>query len=649
MVEIKIDNQSLDLFGEEVISFTFAINDLASIESRNGSYSNQFNIPATANNSAILGYPDKLNFVTGFSPSRARNARILIDGLEVQRGSIQIEQYDDTSKEFSISFFSGNSEWIGDISDLSIRDLDLSVWDHQYTLANISGSFNNTEGYIYPFINYGRLSLIAGNGTEYFDWKPAMYSHTILKQIFIDANWKVEGNLFNDPFFLKHLTLYNKQTRLSEEAINGLGFASTSAGGFATPGATPIVFDTVTEGNNFGSYDNTTGVYTASETFRANIISNINTAIAGDLQEIRRNGSVISSIPTGITRDQVLEATILAGDQITITTNVAASLNPTTQRFQIQPLDEISEGMTFRMNEVLDDISQEEYVKDIFNQFGAVFSTDPISRTVYINKFETIRDNIPNAIDWTSKLDLSRDITTDFTELVSDYGRKNFFRYTQNNDREDAQGKLRTRTNIGDGSFNIDNDFITKEETIFESVFSSSANYLAFNGRTILMYLPIYDDTADDVEDRELTPRIGVNAGVIPVSDLFTDGTLQINIVGQVSNVLVNEVPYVYFHLEQTGVDAIDNIKQGLSFGNPIFPVWQNNLLDTYYEDYKKILNNPRKLTAYFLLNERDINDIDYLVPRYLGGELNSYFYINQIKDYRPNEAGVSEVELILI
>ena len=115
MVEIKIINDSLDLFPEEVISFTLAINDLASIENRQGNYSNQFTIPATSNNSNILGYADKLNFVSGFKPTKSREARLLIDGLEIQRGFIQVEQYDDTSKEFTISFFSGNTDWIDDI------------------------------------------------------------------------------------------------------------------------------------------------------------------------------------------------------------------------------------------------------------------------------------------------------------------------------------------------------------------------------------------------------------------------------------------------------------------------------------------------------------------------------------------------------
>ena len=86
MVELLVQNQALDLYEGEVISLTMAINDLASIESADGNYSNKFTIPSTSNNNEVLGYPNELNFVTGFKPTKSRNASILIDGLEVQRG-----------------------------------------------------------------------------------------------------------------------------------------------------------------------------------------------------------------------------------------------------------------------------------------------------------------------------------------------------------------------------------------------------------------------------------------------------------------------------------------------------------------------------------------------------------------------------------
>ena len=154
MVELIIENQSVELYPSEVISLEMAINDMASIESRNGAFSNQFNIPSTADNNRILGYPSELNFVSGFKPSKSRNANININGLAVQTGIIQVEQYNAKDKSFSVSFFSGNTEWNDEIADKNLRDIVLDKYNHLYLPAVIAASMNNTSGYIYPFINY---------------------------------------------------------------------------------------------------------------------------------------------------------------------------------------------------------------------------------------------------------------------------------------------------------------------------------------------------------------------------------------------------------------------------------------------------------------------------------------------------------------
>ena len=103
------------------------------------------------------------------------------------------------------------------------------------------------------------------------------------------------------------------------------------------------------------------------------------------------------------------------------------------------------------------------------------------------------------------------------------------------------------------------------------------------------------------------------------------------------------------FQVGLTGYEGVDSINQCLSFGDNVSPKAHKNLIETYYGDYVNILNNPRRITAYFLLNERDINNLDYMTPRYLGGELNNYFYINKVSDYRPMDGGVTKVELVLI
>ena len=652
MVEIKVENEFLDLFPSETISLSFAINDLAAIESRNGNFSNKFDIPASKKNSKILGYANVLNFSTGFKPTKSRNASILIDGLTVERGVVQVEQFNFKVNTFSISFLGGNTEWIDDIGDKNLVDLDLTNLNHEYTLANITNSFNNTEGYIYPFIQYGRFNNRTSNNTDLEDWKPGIFFSTLLKQIFIDADWKLSGSFLNDTLYNRLILPFSIQKEtFGKEFLNGVGVdAVTTVNNIL--GNTTVVWDDVKEGNDFDVYDNTTGEYTVDRSVKIIIKSLIDLPGLVSLTQIRVNGIVVASSLNTVGYNY--SASI--GDVITVTANTAGIVDQNKSFFNVSVVDRITEGVEWDMSATLPDVSQSDFVKNIFNQFGCIFSADKISKTVYVNKFEEVKNNISNALDWTEKLDKSREIEVDYVELSSDYAKKNNYKYNENRDSESASNMLTpivevSNFNIGDGDFEIDNDFIEKEKDIFDSPFSASTTIPAFNSRVNMLYIPRYTDAGVDVKNPDVDPgaRVCVNAGLISVDELFDGAETSIDIQGKNNTSNVTEVPYPYFHLGRTGITQIDSLGQGLSFGDPITPKFQLNLIDEYYGDYISILNNPRRVTAFFNLNERDINNLDFLIPIYIGGDLNSYFYINKISDYRPSENGVTKVELVLI
>ena len=653
MVELIVSNEALDLYPNEVISLTMAINDLASIETRDGSYSNKFKLPSTSNNNKILGYPSEINFVTGFKPTKSRNAKITIDGLDVQNGIIQIEQYNQTDNSFSVSFFSGNTEWSDDISDKDLQDIDLTKYNHLYLPSVVAASFSNTEGYIYPFINYGKYETITTNQTSILDWSPAMYSHTLVRELFSSAGWKVGGNIFNDPIFLKHIVPFSKRN-LEQPSTNiqllGISYAAAN-GTYAA--ATPIVYPFKVTGNTGGNYNAATGVYTASQTFKAGIYcSFIRTLVLPtDEIQVRRNGVVVHQ-QYGNATTTILD--IVTGDQITITLRLGGTTTIpylAQNQFLILPLSSSIEGSTMDMSSTLPDMKQEDFIRTIFNQFGILFTTDSISKTVYLNTFETIKSNISNALDWTDKIDNSREIEVDYTELVSDYGKVNHLRYTPNEDYKVNVTTTNIKSKGGDGKIEIDNDFLSKNNELFESEFACSQNTTCFNGNATAMYIPRFTNpTIDyDAPDVDPLPRCAICVSDVPVSEVSNGAITTLDIVGASGTTVVTDLPYPYFNVPITNILKVNAIDQSLSFGDNLQPNTKRTLVDTYYQDFSSILNNPRRVTVYLLLNERDINNLDYLTPIYLGGKLNSYFYINKISDYRPLTGGITKVELILI
>ena len=242
-------------------------------------------------------------------------------------------------------------------------------------------------------------------------------------------------------------------------------------------------------------------------------------------------------------------------------------------------------------------------------------------------------------------------IETDYTEIVSDYGKVNTYKYNENKDSSNYSFGSDVNPFLGDGSFKIDNDFLSKDNDLFKSSFVSTQNVRCLNGRVDLFLAARYSDGSIDEDSPNVDPlpRCAICVNGVEVSDLFDDGTTSINVVGVGSTTNSTTVPYVYFDTVPVSSELVNSINQSLSFGSNLTPKAHRNLLETNYEDYINILNNPRKLTAYFLLNERDINNLNLLIPIYLGGKLNSYFYINKISDYRPMDGGVTKVELVLI
>lgn len=660
MVELLVNGQSLDLFQEEIISITKASSDIANINTSDGSYSNKFDVPSTARNASIFGYANISNFAGEFKPTKSNNARITVDGMTVDIGVVQVEQYNNLDNSFSLSFFGGNVDWMDQVGDKNLIDLDFSDLDHEYTKANISSSFLNKSGYIYPFLNYGRLHAETGNSTSIYDWRGALYFHTIVERIFSDIDWKVKGSLLSDPFYLNTVLLNTTDyPELGEDVTLGLGV--NYSGVNPTPINTTVTFTNFVSGNAYGNYNDVTGEYTANMPFNATIKASlrVDDIFIGGNNKILINGVTVATANSKWLNPVIYNGLINQGDVITVQYSAQAYPSgglTSAGYFIVEAFSGLAEGATFPVKSMMPDMSQSDFLKTVFNQFGVIFTVDSISKTVYLNKFSDVKANIYKAIDWTKKVDISKEIETDYTEIVSDYGRVNQYKYKETDDVDNYMNLPQSRIEdikegIGNGSFVIDNDFLTKEKVIFETKFSSSSNTPSFNRRCNLLYAPRFsDENQEDLKPNvKSNPRCAQVVRGVSVENIFGGQETSINITTPLGTLGVTDVPFAFFHVPQTGIEKVDLIGEGLSFGNPFFDGSQKGLLTEYYTDYISILNNPRRITLELTLNERDINALDFTIPVYLAGDLNAYFYINKIKDYRPSKNKTSKVELILL
>jgi hypothetical protein len=149
-LQIISNGQDFDLFQGEDERFyiTKQIHDLANLETRNGDFSRRINLPLTPKNKEILGtnlpiYSRFDDISVGTIP-----CEILVNGMPVLSNAyFTIDTQSKTA--ITIQVFGGVSKLYSGLSDLSIRDLDFSALNFQWTTAGINAITTNTTGVVY--------------------------------------------------------------------------------------------------------------------------------------------------------------------------------------------------------------------------------------------------------------------------------------------------------------------------------------------------------------------------------------------------------------------------------------------------------------------------------------------------------------------
>lgn len=250
-----------------------------------------------------------------------------------------------------------------------------------------------------------------------------------------------------------------------------------------------------------------------------------------------------------------------------------------------------------------------DFLKDICIRFGLLLDVNEDSKTVTISQIKKLTDNIPNAKDWSSKLDESE--LPDIEFMYSNYAQNNLFTHTED--------KTVVNKQIG-GDYNliIDNSNLEANKTFYTSPFSECEN-IDFNG-VVTSVIPTYNNSTTFF-DKDVKPKILFSEPVFGMFK-FTDGT-------STSGYITTK--RVYF---------IDLDVPDLSMG------FQTSLMPKNSQTLISTLQNIRIVKANFNLNINDIKSIDWLTPVYID-QFQSYFFITSINQFNYTNPDLTEVELI--
>jgi hypothetical protein len=647
-MRLKIGDDFLDLYGTEILAQSFGVNTIGDISSRQSGFSNDFVIPLTALNRSILDYPENINSGSR-NPYEKVECELFDGGVSIATGYLKYQIVDSTTLQ--ASFFSDNANWFTLIKDKKLTDLDLSEYDHDWNYSTIATAINanKSSGYTYPLIDYGYFSA---NDTLYVfseEMFPAMFVHTVFKQCFFDIGWKVEGELIDHPLFNRMIIPFCAPSfRHSLDYINENSFTEAKDIAQAFSVTTTLTWDNVdttiaipaTGKYNVVIYLEITGSVVPTDTLDFQI-NGVSYQILGGITTTGVFRWVIENIDLQATDDLSVIYTVAGGSSVTVTTNSFA---------QITMLADITRGGELQMSSLMPDISQADFLNYICFAFGALPQANALSKTVSFTLFNSIKNNIPDALDWSNKIDMGSTRQVNFTELLDSYAKRSIITYSEDSeDSELASYQNETGQMFGQGEFNIENDHLQGIETIYEAPFTPMINVNSFSNT---MYIPQIKFVVNGVRSIKPSPKIAILSENIAVDTLSANQYDILRIFNDPDEYETDyqdcsSIPFCWF-AKTSFIDEVDELTDTLAFDQILFPnAIGDPLIDRFLADYESILNNMKYLSASVHLTDVDISNLDFSVPVYIDAH-KAYFYVSKINNYQGSRQ-VTEVELIKI
>lgn len=258
-----------------------------------------------------------------------------------------------------------------------------------------------------------------------------------------------------------------------------------------------------------------------------------------------------------------------------------------------------------------------DVMKDIIKMQNLIVQTDNIEKSLNLNVFDTLTDNIQsgNVIDWSDKVDLS--YTPKISFVADGFAQSNKFTY-KNDD------------SLRSGYLSIDNLNIQTEATVVTlSSTAVESEYSYDNALGVTYYMPKTPLVNPDLIS--LQPLKGgdtyfllmdiKNAAnhTIHVQNVTTStvGTITDNAIYSLN------LPFAYFY-DASQVDSLD---------------W-TNLLEQNYKVNERIFDKLKEVHLYFMLTSSDISVIDFSIPIYLDiPNIKGFFYLNKIENFKEKKS----------
>jgi len=717
MVRIQLENGYLDVKEGTVFPLNFGVSDVRDLTARSGVYSKTITLIGTANNHNLLNHYYDVNVVAGtFDINALTPCAVIQDGLPIVEDAylqliavnkVQRDNGYEEDVEYEVLIKDVQSDFFTKIDQAELTDLDFSEFNHTYSSANVTASFNNTvtDGYVYP------MGQSPDNVYVLQDFKPAIYVKQYWDKIHQYAGYSYEWTTLQDAYFDKLIipfngdTVYQDYTDYIVNATRNTDITFTQAAGVHVTSQSGTLTGWTENVDVQALFNPTTGVYdvpfyinsgqslsfTFDFSFNFDLINGTgSTAYLVDMAsspatrkyfyrpfiQVKNQSNVVVATwqPLAINTFEFAEGSLATG-QTTIgtfdqTINIAATnLSPTdTLTIEVGILVQSNGNVRWKdTNSPLGTDVQIDYEID-FGTFNVIVtpSQDLLEYTSTIN----LNSFVPKQV---KMKDFVKSLCTMFNLYVEkDKDNPNKLIYRHRDDYYDSGIEKNWTYKLAKDrdqvlqflpelsakklvlSYKDDSDQANKlyldnvKETYGQVEFTFDNEYVRGIDRKELIFAP--------------TP-MGVTTfnAVVPILDLGAPkSALRILIHSGVQTCDAFNI-YDIGTTGQTNEVSYPSISHFNDHYNPTFDInfgvcdyyfydgitlTNNNLFNTYWRRTIGQINAGKMLTAYFDLNEGDIRDLE------LNDKIridNSWWNINKVIDYDANSDALTKVELMSV
>lgn len=694
----KLDSEGawtlLDL-GDDSPAMNFQVNDLANIQDKKASYSQQLTLPITDRNSAAFGFPDQMDVVNRI-PYEAKPCALYCDGVEIVSDEFRLElrQVNHISKTFSCQIVSNTLDFAQRLTNTLFSATPLAPID--WTLQDMEEVKNAPTWYTYlvsSSVKGSSVPLGQANNRMYLAGERPYYSSANTNILFLSniRPWINLKHVF-DTILAQHG--YTLETDIEEfpELMNLTDIQSQSdsftrfnktitsnsfSGGTAPlypfqnfPSNPGTELGEVSQGiyldPNISDEDlpeKTYGIIYASPGF-LNVKFNFNCSSTGGTFRIRisrldntvsQNAPVVTGDFQWSTFDKfgsvILQEDVSGGASMytselislglgeriyieVIATDTSPSPRTVSVQIQVNPEDNPTCWAGCKIYPALSTNfnTQADFVKAFLQVYGLTISIK--GNVVKAYTMQEVIDRRMMYIDWSDKIDKGSEIETSYR--LSGYAQRNRIKFGQNDDSLDGTFEDAGDIIIDDATLSDLKDLMTLPFTSSRDIPISGAVRVGQNDPAAM--------EAYQYENDETIQMWGETYSSL-TSNSFDFRHIRIPSTRYSTPKHYLAIPGNYSGIHH--LCSYTALKRAGSYNPQLAKsATPQYLINEYYDGLQQMVKNIKQVTAYFDLNPLDILALDLLTPVYLD-QYGHTFYTQKIENYQDGK--LTKVSLVRV